>query len=107
MDLQKDAGKHIDPIVSPSLLPNKWEMNDVEEFHDKRFDFMQDSEWPPLPEAKRKKLNLSLNKGRRKIEDHALVNIINSTVPRAASSRFGLLMSEEELHTAAKGVVSE
>ena len=108
MDSQKDADKQIEPIVSPSLLPNEWEMNDVEEFYDKRFDFMQDPEWLPPPEAKRKKLSSSLNKERRKIEDRALVdstNIVDSTIPTAESSRFGLLTSEEELQTAAKGVV--
>ena len=100
MDSQKDAGKQIEPIVIPSLLPNEWEMNDVEEFYDKWFDFMQDPEWLLI--------KLLLNKGRRKIEDHALVdstNIVDSTVPTAESSQFGLLTSEEELHTAAKGVV--
>ena len=55
---------------------------------------MQDPEWLPMPEAKRKKLN----KGRRKIEDRALVestNIVGSTVPTVESSRFGLLTSKK------------
>ena len=58
IDLQRDAGKQIKPIISPSLLPNRWEMNDVNEFYDENFDFMQDPEWLPLPETKRKKVIL-------------------------------------------------
>ena len=108
MDSQKDAGKQIEPIISPSILPNKWEMSDVKEFYDERFDFMQDPEWLPTPETMRKKLSLSLNKGIRKTEERALLdstNVVDSTVPTAASSRFGSLTSEEELCTAAKGVI--
>ena len=41
MDLQRDAEKQ---VVSPSLLPQKWEMEYVENFFDERFAFM-DSEW--------------------------------------------------------------
>ena len=62
MDSQRDAGKQIEPIVRPSLLPNRWELNDVKEFYDKNFDFMQDPELLPLPETKRKSLSLSLNR---------------------------------------------
>ena len=43
MDLQCDAEKQ---VVSPSLLPQKWEMEYVENFFDERFAFM-DSEWLP------------------------------------------------------------
>ena len=43
MDSQCDAEKQ---VVSPSLLPQKWEMEYVENFFDKRFAFM-DSEWLP------------------------------------------------------------
>ena len=53
MDSQKDAAEQMEPIVSPSLLPNQWEMNDVREFYDPRFNFMQDPEWlPGAPVAK-------------------------------------------------------
>ena len=43
MDLQRDAEKQ---VVSPSLLPQKWEMEYGENFFDERFAFM-DSEWLP------------------------------------------------------------
>ena len=43
MDSQCDAEKQ---VVSPSLLPQKWEMEYVENFFDERFAFM-DSEWLP------------------------------------------------------------
>ena len=43
MDSQRDAEKQ---VVSPSLLPQKWEMEYVENFFDERFAFM-DSEWLP------------------------------------------------------------
>ena len=43
MDLQCDAEKQ---VVSPSLLPQKWEMEHIENFFDERFAFM-DSEWLP------------------------------------------------------------
>ena len=56
MDLQKNAGKQIEQIVNSSLLPSKWEMslNDINEFYDKRFDFMQNPKLLLLPKAKRK-----------------------------------------------------
>ena len=62
--------------------------------------------WLPLPETKRKKLSLSLNKGTRKTEQHALLdstNAVDSTV--RTSSQFGSPSSEQELDTAAKGVI--
>ena len=102
MDSQKDAGNKF----SPSILPNQWEMNDVKEFYDERFDFMKDPEWLHVPETKRKRLSLSLNRV-RKTEERALVdstNIVDSTVPTEGSSRFGSLMTEEELVTGAKGI---
>ena len=43
MDSQRDAGKQ---VVSPSLLPQKWEMEYIKNFFDERFAFM-DSEWLP------------------------------------------------------------
>ena len=43
MDSQRDAEKQ---VVSPSLLPQKWEMEYVENFFDERFAFM-DSKWLP------------------------------------------------------------
>lgn len=107
MDSQRHAAKQINTVVSPSLLPNQWEMKDVEEFYDKRFDFMQDSEWLPLPETKRKKLSLSLSKGIKKTEErplHDSTNIVDSTAP-STSTRFGSPASEQELGVAAKGVV--
>ena len=71
-------------------------MNNVKEFFDENFDFMWDPEWLPPPETKRKKLSLSLNKRIRK-------TTVDSTV--RTSSRFGSTTSEEELGTAAKGVI--
>ena len=41
MDSQRDAEKQ---VVSLSLLPQKWEMEYIENFFDERFAFM-DSEW--------------------------------------------------------------
>ena len=113
MDSQKDVAKQMEPIVSPSLLPNQWEMNDVREFYDPRFDFMQDPEWlPRAPVAKRKKLSLSLNKEYRKERRdseyvlHDNTNIIyQDTSAALPSDRFGFPTSEEELCIAAKGVV--
>ena len=76
-------------IVSPSLLPQKWEMDLVKNFFDKRLVFM-DSEWLPRggvslenepsgdfdlgeqqdpwpsTEPKRPRLSLSLKKGTRR-----------------------------------------
>ena len=102
----------MEPIVSSSLLPNQWEMNDVREFYDPRFDFMQDPEWlPRAPVAKQKKLSLSLNKEYRKERrdsEHILhdnTNIIyQDTSAVLPSDRFGFPTSEE-LCVAAKGVV--
>ena len=107
MDSQSDADKQTDSVVSPSLL--QWEIKDVRDFYDPNFDFMQDSErLPPL--TKRKKLSLSLNKGKRKTEDleGALYDSTNTvatdnTLP--TSSRFGSPTSEEQLGDAAKGVI--
>ena len=93
MDSQRDAGKQIKPIVSPSLLPNRWEMNDVKEFYDENFDFMQDPEWLPLPETKITKLSLSVNKGIRKTEQRTLLDAVDSTV--RISSRFGPLLQNK------------
>ena len=107
MDSQSDADKQTDPVVSPSLL--QWEMKDARDFYDLNFDFMQDSEWLP-PLTKRKKLSLSLNKGKRKTEDleRALYDSTNTvavdnTLP--TSSRLGSLTTEEQLGDAANFVV--
>ena len=43
MDSQCDTEKQ---VVSSSLLPQKWEMEYIENFFDERFAFM-DSEWLP------------------------------------------------------------
>ena len=46
MDSQRDAGKQVEEIVSPALLPQEWELEHVKNFFDPRFAFM-DSEWLP------------------------------------------------------------
>ena len=46
MDSQRNAVEHVKEIVSPSLLPQKWEMDLVKNFFDERYDFM-DSKWLP------------------------------------------------------------
>ena len=84
MDSQRDADKQTKPVVSLSLLPTQWEMNDVREFYDSNFDFMQDSEWLP-PVTKRKKLSLSLNKGKKRMKmDYECTNTFNSTLPTSS-----------------------
>ena len=46
MTSQRNAVEQVKEIVSPSLLPQKWEMDLIKNFFDKRFAFM-DSEWLP------------------------------------------------------------
>lgn len=46
MDSQCDAVEQVEEIVSPLLLPQKWEMELVKNFYDERFAFMY-SEWLP------------------------------------------------------------
>ena len=46
MDSQRNAVEQVKELVSPSLLPQKWEMDFVKNFLDERFAFM-DSEWLP------------------------------------------------------------
>ena len=50
MDSQCNAVEKVKEIVSPSLLPQKWKMDLVKSFLDKRFTFT-DSEWLPLGEV--------------------------------------------------------
>ena len=79
MDSQRDADKQTEPVVSLSLLPTQWEMNDVREFYDPNFDFMQGSEWLP-PVTKRKKLSLSLNTGKGRMHVYYMRVLILSIV---------------------------
>lgn len=53
IDSQRDADEQMEPVVSPLLLPNQWEMNDVKVFY-VNFGFMQYPEWLPPPETKEK-----------------------------------------------------
>ena len=46
IDSQRNAVEQVKEIVSPSLLPQKWEMDLAKNFFDERFAFM-DSEWLP------------------------------------------------------------
>ena len=46
MDSKCHSDSQVKEIVSPSLLPQEWEMDDVRKFFDPRFAFM-DSEWLP------------------------------------------------------------
>ena len=46
MDSRCNAVDQVKEIVSPSLLPQEWEMGLVKKFFDERFAFM-DSEWLP------------------------------------------------------------
>ena len=44
MNSQHNAVEQVKEIISPSLLPQKWEIDLVKNFFDERFAFM-DSEW--------------------------------------------------------------
>ena len=75
-------------------------MNNVREFYDPNFDFMQDSEW--LSPVTKKKVILSLNKGKGRIKMEYMSVLILLIVHFLG---FGSQTSEEQLSFASKGVV--